>query len=132
MNDEKPLPRPKCEREERASHAVPAVLAGSTMALCWLAACLLCGFLIVRRTGSHVSALPGPEGIFQHGAQETTDIDRSWDTVNGSGGTVPVTYAWIDRRAGIVQIPIERAIDLVCAEQKPEPVAPKPRQSLDE
>jgi hypothetical protein len=129
MNEEDPLPRPKCERED-AHPVVPAVLAGSMAVI--VAVCLLCGFLIAGRTGNRASGLPGPEGIFQHGPQERTDIDRAWDTVNGSGGTVPDTYAWIDRQAGIVQIPIDRAIDLVCAEQKPEPASPKPRHFRDE
>jgi hypothetical protein len=126
MNDEDPLPRPKYERED-AHPVVPVVLAGSMAVL--TAVCLLCGFFIVGRTGNRVSGFPGPGGIFQHGAEERTDIDRAWDTVNRSGGSVPDTYAWIDRRAGIVQVPIDRAIELVCAEQKPAPAASEPRRS---
>jgi hypothetical protein len=121
MNDEDSLPRPKCERED-AHPAVAAVLAGSLGVI--VAVCILGGYLIAGHAGNRGEGLPAAEGIFQDGANERTDIDRAWDTVRQKTGTVSDRYAWIDRRAGIVQVPIDRAIDLVCAGQKPPSGAP--------
>ena len=49
--------------------------------------------------------------------QEKTDIEAAWTSVDPNATTAPDGYGWIDRRAGIVRVPIERAIDLVCAEE---------------
>jgi hypothetical protein len=59
----------------------------------------------------------GDDELFQHGAQASTDIERSWQEIDRASSVGADGYAWIDRSAGIVQIPISRAIDLVCAEQ---------------
>jgi hypothetical protein len=121
MNDEDSLPPPDCERED-AHPAVAAVLAGSLAAI--VAVCILGGYLVAGHAGNRGPGLPGADGIFQNGTHERTDIDRAWDTIHQQAGTVADSYAWIDRPAGIVQIPIDRAIDLVCAGQKPTAAAP--------
>jgi hypothetical protein len=111
---EEPLPRPKCEGKD-APPSVPALLAGSMAAI--VAVCLISGLLIAGRTTKHGTELSAEEGLFQHGPQAKTDIDRAWDTLDPTAGSPADRYAWIDRRAGIVQVPIDRAIDLICAEQ---------------
>jgi len=126
MNDEETLPTPKCERED-AHPAVAAVLAASMVAI--VAVCLVCGWLIVGRTDKPGSGPMGADSLFQHGPQDKTDMELAWETVDPKPGTAPDRYAWVDRRAGIVQVPIDRAIDLVCAEQKPPSEAPKPGHS---
>jgi hypothetical protein len=126
VNDEPSLPTPKCEAKD-AHPAVPAVLAASMAAI--VAVCLVCGWLFVGRTVNPGSGAGGADSLFQHGPQERTDMERAWETVDPKAGTVPDGYAWVDRDAGIVQVPIDRAIDLVCAEQKPPSVAPKPGHS---
>ena len=122
MNDEESLPVPDCERED-AHPAVAAVLAGSLAAI--VAACILGGYLVAGHAGNRGPGLPGSDGVFQNGAHERTDIERAWETGDQKAGTVADRYAWIDRRAGTVQVPIDRAIDLVCAEQKPPSGAPE-------
>lgn len=42
------------------------------------------------------------------------------------------SYKWIDQQQGIVQIPIERAIDLLCERGLPEPSAAEPPTATPE
>ena len=126
MSGEDPLPHPKCERTD-AHPSVPAVLAGTMVVIA--AVCLLCGFLIAGRAGNRGPGLPGRDGLYEDGATARTDMERAWAALDRKAGTVPDGYAWIDRRAGIVQVPIDRAIDLVCAEQAQAAGAPEARPS---
>ena len=126
MNDEDSLSAPKCERED-AHPTVAAVLAGSLAAI--VAVCILGGYLVAGHASNRGPGLPGADGVFQNGSHERTDIDLAWDTVHQKTATVADSYAWIDRPAGIIRVPIDRAIDLICAEQKPAATAPGPRNS---
>jgi hypothetical protein len=117
------LPRPKCEASD-ADPAVPAILAGSAAAI--VAVGLLCGLLIMGHSRARAPEFQADDGLFQHGAGATTDIERAWREIGQAPAAVPGGYAWVDRSAGIVQVPIGRAIDLVCAEQARAAVAAKP------
>jgi hypothetical protein len=126
MSAEESLPRPKCEKED-AHPPLAAALAG-TMAVI-VAIGLGIGFLIVKPSSDRATSLPGSDGVFQHGPSERTDIDDAWQSVQPPAKVNADGYAWIDRRAGIVQVPIGRAIDLVCEEQAKARPAPKPAPS---
>ena len=112
MKEEEILPRPKCEASD-ADPRVAAILAGSMAAI--VAVGLLFGLLLVGRPeGMGTEADPG---LFQHGPEARTDIEAAWTALGKNAASVPDQYAWVDRRAGVVQVPIGRAIDLVCAEE---------------
>jgi hypothetical protein len=80
---------------------------------------LVGGMLAIGRTNLHAEAsLRGSDELFQHGVQARTDVDSSWEEIDRVPAPSTTGYAWVDRRAGIVSVPIGRAIDLVCAEQR--------------
>jgi len=114
MSTDEKLPRPGYEPKD-ADPRVPALLAGAMVAI--VAVSLLAGLLIVGRPEHSATPSQNNEGLFQHGPEEKTDIERAWTSVDKESSPIPDGYAWIDRRAGIVRVPIDRAIDLVCAEQ---------------
>ncbi len=41
--------------------------------------------------------------------------------LRGKEQTAATSYAWVDQKAGIVRLPIERAMELVVREQTPQP-----------
>jgi hypothetical protein len=113
-----PERRPLYESED----AQPRVVVATGAALAGIIALgLIAGLLFdSRRPAGHADQSPfGPEGMFQHGAAERTSIGESWADSDRAVRSHLEGYAWVDRRAGIVRIPIERAIDLVCAETAP-------------
>jgi hypothetical protein len=109
MNAEPRRLRPRHE----GTDAQPRIVVGIAAALALLiAAGLLVGRAYVRSHGTS----PVTVG-FQHGPEERTSVDQAWldyqrDTQAHLGG-----YGWIDRPAGTVRVPLDRAIDLVCAEE---------------
>jgi hypothetical protein len=107
------ISRPRCERED-ARPAVAAVLAGSLAAI--VAACVLAGLLVAGRRANRGAPFAPQESLFQNSPAERTDVERAWESIDAGRAGVD-GYSWADRRAGIVRIPIGRAIDLVCAEQ---------------
>jgi hypothetical protein len=115
MSDEGPLPRPKAQEVDANPRLVAALAA--VLALI-MALGLLGGRLFIGRTAPAAEAsLRGADQLFQHGVQATTDVERSWEEIGRSTPAAAQGYAWVDRSAGIVQVPIGRAIDLVCEEQ---------------
>jgi hypothetical protein len=127
VSREDPLPRPKAERED-AHPGLVATLAGLLAFIVALG--LVGGGLAVARGRPRAEALSrGPDALFEHGVQARTDLDRAWEAIERAPAPGPGGYAWVDRRAGIVQVPIERAIDLVCAEQRSADTVGERRQS---
>ncbi len=61
---------------------------------------------------------PAADTLFQHGPDERSSVAESWDEVDRAVRDHLEGYAWIDRRAGIARVPIERAMDLIGSEQK--------------
>ena len=84
---------------------------------------MLGGFSIVNPTGPMPSAPAGPGGVplarLQSSPQQDLRAYREQKAQALDG------YRWIDRAAGIVQIPIERAMELQWRE-RPVPGAPRP------
>jgi hypothetical protein len=59
---------------------------------------------------------------FTAGAQSHPDIRRSWQDYERASAAHLGGYAWLDRKAGKVRIPLSRAMDLVVTEaQKGKP-----------
>lgn len=114
MSNEDSLPRPNAE-EQDANPRVVAAVAGSLLLLVGL------GLFGGRITLGHSrpengNSTRGADEVFQHGVLARTDIVRSWDEIGRTAQNID-TYGWADRGKGIVQVPIDRAIDLVCEEQ---------------
>jgi hypothetical protein len=124
MRNPDPLPRPAYEPQD----AEPRVIAATAASLAAVVGiCIVVAAVIHSgEAGGRGSGPPaGPDSFFQHGPQAGTAVDHSWAEIDLAVHAHLGGYAWVDRRAGIVRVPIDRAIDLVCAEQKqPPPPAP--------
>jgi hypothetical protein len=90
------------------------MVAGALVAL--MAAGLLVGwgFAAAGRGAAQNSRVSSP---FQDGPRARTDVDRAWAEYERDTRVHLSGYGWVDRPAGVVRIPIDRAIDLVCAEE---------------
>jgi hypothetical protein len=107
--------RPGAETEDASPKLVGAIVASLTLIVAFG---LIGGMLIVRRSDMEAEEMQrGSDEFFEHGILAASDVDRSWAEINRSSASETGGYAWIDRRSGIVRVPIDRAIDLVCAEQ---------------
>ncbi len=110
------LPSPDYEPEDARPSIVlitAATLAG-ILALGVGVAALLHSRELHRSTGRP----PAADTLFQHGPDDRNSIEETWDEVDRAVSDHLAGYAWIDRRAGIARIPIERAMDLIVREQK--------------
>jgi hypothetical protein len=87
------------------------VLAGCAAASAWLLS-TLSGRPIALGPGRHEVGVQAPATLA--GPPSVGELRREEEHVLTS-------YAWVDRRAGIVQIPIERAMDLLAARGLPGP-----------
>jgi hypothetical protein len=76
-------------------------------------------------TGSNALPTSGRAGSFTHGPDERKGIDRDYAEVMRQAADHLHSYGWVDEKAGIARIPIERAMELIAAGAKPAP-APKP------
>lgn len=63
----------------------------------------------------------GPERSFRHGAVDESGIARDWRAQDAAVRGHLENYAWADRGAGIVRIPLERAMDLMARDASAEP-----------
>jgi hypothetical protein len=74
--------------------------------------------------GKGAASQPRVSSPFQDGPEARTDVDRSWAECERDTRSHLSGYGWVDRPAGIVRIPIDRAIDLVCAAEARRSAAP--------
>jgi hypothetical protein len=90
------------------------LIAGTLAAL--LAAGLLVGwaFASAAKGGAPFLRRATP---FQDGPQSRSDVERAWADYERETRAHLSGYGWVDRPAGVVRIPIGRAIDMVCAEE---------------
>lgn len=90
------------------------LIAGALAAL--VAAGLLVGwgFAAAGRGELSNSRIVSP---FQDGPRARTGVDRAWEEYEHDVRRHLSGYEWVDRSAGIVTVPIDRAIDLVCADE---------------
>jgi hypothetical protein len=83
-----------------------------------LAALVAAGLLMgwgFEAAGKGASSQPRISSPFQDGPRARTDVERAWGEYESDTRSHLSGYGWVDRPAGIVRIPIDRAIDLVCA-----------------
>jgi len=118
MNSDAPLHRPDHELRDASPRAI-ALLGFSLAAIVGI--CLLAAAWIYHhydRDGSLAPTLAA-NGRFQNGADETTGTAQAWQEQDRLVQAHLDGYGWVDRTAGIVHIPIERAMDLILAEARP-------------
>src|SRR5689334_25310182 len=108
MNSAESLPPPHYERTAGSPRLV-VLSAGALVA--GIAVVLLVSARIARHHDG-VRAI-APELLFTYGPQERTSIARDWTAQDAAVREHLETYGWNDRGAGIVRIPIDRAIELM-------------------
>jgi len=114
MSDEPPLPAPRYERTD----ADPRLIGGLAAALAALTALGIVGG--IAAIGWHPVHRPSPASgpaaatSFESGPTAETATARAWARYEQETRAHLDGYGWIDRRAGIVRVPIGRAIDLLC------------------
>jgi hypothetical protein len=72
---------------------------------------LLAGLLFLRVRNSAGSR--GPERSFRHGPAVESDIVRDWRAQDEAVRRHLENYDWVDHQAGLVRIPVQRAMDLM-------------------
>jgi len=114
-------PAEKHERTDASPRLIGLIAAAVALGL---GGSLLAAWCILA-AGSRTGARPlGKTGLFAHGPQERTSLEEEWPKIAEENREHLATYGWIDRSAGIVRIPIERAMDRLAAAA---PAAATPR-----
>jgi hypothetical protein len=75
----------------------------------------------VHGHGADFAPATARQTSFQDGAGAESSIERDWRTIHVAADKRLTGYGWVDRRAGVVHIPIERAMALVAGGAKPVP-----------
>lgn len=52
----------------------------------------------------------GPQQSFRHGPADLPSVAQEWPAIERETREHLETYGWVDRRAGVVRIPIEQAM----------------------
>lgn len=121
MSHPDPLPRPGYE----PSDAQPRVIAATAAVLAAVVVtCIAVGVFGYGCGGTAEESRLSAAGLFENGVRQETRVEQTWNKMACGGRSNLSGYAWVDRQAGIVRIPIDRAIDLVCAGQTSAPEAP--------
>jgi len=103
--------------------AHPRVLGGLGAALALLVALGL-GAAAVFLRADRPAAEGAPEATaFPAGARYQTSVEASWTAYERDTRAHLDGYGWVDRSAGVVRVPIERAIDLITAPPRTGPAA---------
>jgi hypothetical protein len=116
MSGAEQLPSPDYEPEDAMPSIV--VITGATLAGILALGIGVAALLHSRELHRSAGRPPPADTLFQHGPDDRNSIAEARDQVDRTVGDHLEGYAWIDRRAGIARIPIERAMDLICREQK--------------
>ena len=116
MSDSTRLPLPGYEPTDGAPRLVLLTAVGLAVGLGLV---LTASAWIYRsRAGSRaVAAVRGPEFFFEHGPGERTGIEGDWEKQDRLVRERLETYGWVDRAAGVVRIPIGRAMEQLVNER---------------
>ncbi len=120
MSRDESLPLPDYESTDASPRFVATI--GGVLVL-GVAISLVVGALIYlhRYRPTTASTATRLEYSFRHGPEEETSIARDWKEQDRLVHEHLYEYGWGDRPAGIVHIPIERAMDLIAAEAAAKP-----------
>jgi hypothetical protein len=117
--------------EDRISTPRILVVGIGSLVLFFVASVVTAGYLRMRQGQHPVVPIPAEIGSSKIGLVEQQLFDRA---VRGERDRAVReerlrSYGWVDRRQGIVHIPIERAMELVAGGARPAPGgAPEPTQ----
>jgi hypothetical protein len=75
------------------------------------------GFFASGRSTRTLAPGLGRPAAFQNGPEERTSTQQAWQEIGAETQRNLHTYGWIDRPAGVVRIPIQRAMDIVAGPQ---------------
>jgi|GEM_PF-2346804 len=105
---------------ETRDASVGLIVASAIILAVGIVACLVVAGLLMRDnlSESHAAA---PELVFQHGTAEESSIVRDWRAQDAAVRDHLDHYAWQDRDAGFVRIPISRAMEILAAENAGQP-----------
>jgi hypothetical protein len=118
MSADEQLPAPESDKTDAAPHAVALIALGLVLIIAFCLS-VAAWFYHHRDRGADLASTLAPDGRFQHGPDERTGIEQAWREQDRLVHEHLDTYGWTDHAAGIVHIPITRAMDLMLAEQKP-------------
>jgi hypothetical protein len=99
---------------ETADASVRGVLICATAVALGVAASLAIAFLFMRP----VERRTEPARRFEHGPAEERPLEADWRAVQIEAAEHLEGYAWVDRRAGLARIPIERAMAILAARHR--------------
>ena len=106
------MPPPRHESTD-ADPRVVALIAGSLAVLVAMGLAVGLGLFGHRSHGGELAPAKPAEALFQNGPAAQTSVAQSWDEYERDTRLHLEGYGWIDRKAGVVRIPIDRAIGLV-------------------
>ncbi len=115
MSAETKLPAADYERRDASPTGLLLTAAGLAIGMA-IAFGVARALYVSELPEAHTPAAFGRQTSFSHGAQAQTGIAADWVKQDAAVREHLQTYGWIDRRAGVVRIPIDRAIDLLVAE----------------
>jgi hypothetical protein len=119
MSDSASLPPPDYESTDGSPRLILATTAGLVLGL---GLTLAASAWVCR---SHGLGRPGPrpmasEFFFEHGPIARTGIEQDWQDQDRLVQARLETYGWVDRQAGVVHIPIARAMKQLANEHAAE------------
>jgi hypothetical protein len=71
------------------------------------------GIFAAGRGARPLAPALGRPAAFQNGPDERTSTEQAWQEIDAQTRRNLDTYGWVDRPAGVVRIPIGRAMDLL-------------------
>jgi len=111
------LPPPGYETQD-ASLRLIAILALVLVGL--IALSLGVSAVIFPRRDARAAASPFvAEEAYQHWAAWQSGIARDWVELDRRTRQNLTTYGWVDRKAGVARIPIDRAMGIIAKESQP-------------
>jgi hypothetical protein len=104
-----------------------SVIGVSAVILAFLVVASIAGSAWMYR-GSGVAPSSIRQTSFRFGSEQRIDIREDYAQVIHTADERLHRYRWVDRNAGIAQIPIDRAMELVATGAKPAPGPKEPGQ----
>ena len=94
------------------------IAVGSGLVLLLVAGVVTGGWIFIAHASARVTSPPATsKNSFEHGPFERTGIERDREIQDAAVTNHLETYAWADRKAGVVHIPIRRAMELIANEE---------------
>ena len=106
MNEE--VYRDAARPHEPKDASIPVIVVSLAAILAMIVASLIVGFALWSGKGRARRDLP--QQSFRHGPADVPSVVQEWPAIDRETHEHLETYGWVDRKAGIVRIPIEQAM----------------------